>query len=200
MRILRLPRGIGACGMHFSERPSLRGRRPQDMAASQQLERGRRLTDEEAIAYALAELLEPTVGQKPAGHIDSSRHGLRFHYSVISDAFRSHKLSRAQVGLYGWLAFGRSTAHPVFGFFLVRYRTRYRTRYLESMPALNVEFSEEEMARLRDRAALTGRSLKQHVHDVTVEEADRLAFVEGAVAEAARVLPGIEARFPAGQR
>ncbi|MFE6489666.1 hypothetical protein ACFVGN_42975 [Streptomyces sp. NPDC057757] len=68
------------------------------------------------------------------------------------------------------------------------------------MPALNVEFSEEEMARLRDRAALTGRSLKQHVHDVTVEEADRLAFVEGAVAEASRVLPGIEARFPAGQR
>ncbi|MHC3475659.1 hypothetical protein ACYF6T_44355 [Streptomyces sp. 7R007] len=68
------------------------------------------------------------------------------------------------------------------------------------MPALNVEFSEEEMARLRKRAALTGRSLKQHVHDVTVEEADRLAFVEGAVAEAARILAGVTARFPEGQR
>lgn len=56
------------------------------------------------------------------------------------------------------------------------------------------------MARLRERAALAGRSLKQHVHDVTVQEADRLAFVEGAVAEAARVLPGVEARFPVGQR
>lgn len=56
------------------------------------------------------------------------------------------------------------------------------------------------MARLRARATLAGRSLKQHVHDVTVEEADRLAFVEGAVAEAARVLPGVQARFPEGQR
>lgn len=81
-----------------------------------------------------------------------------------------------------------------------RYLIWYLLGYLGSMPALNVEFSEEEMARLRERAALTGRSLKQHVHDVTVEEADRLAFVEGAVAEAARVLPGIEARFPVGQR
>ncbi|MGK7235777.1 hypothetical protein [Streptomyces hygroscopicus] len=68
------------------------------------------------------------------------------------------------------------------------------------MPALNVEFSEDEMARLRARAAMAGRSLKQHVHDVTVEEADRLAFVEGAVAEASRVLPGVQARFPEGQR
>jgi hypothetical protein len=68
------------------------------------------------------------------------------------------------------------------------------------MPALNVEFSEEEMARLRERAALTGRSLKQHVHDVTVQEADRISFVEGAVAEAVRILPGVRERFPEGQR
>ncbi|MFE2302475.1 hypothetical protein ACFXAW_30295 [Streptomyces sp. NPDC059445] len=68
------------------------------------------------------------------------------------------------------------------------------------MPALNVEFTEEEMARLRARAALTGRSLKQHVHDVIVEEADRISFVEGAVAEASRILPDITARFPEGQR
>ncbi|MFR0355216.1 hypothetical protein [Streptomyces sediminimaris] len=68
------------------------------------------------------------------------------------------------------------------------------------MPALNVEFTDDEMARLRARAALTGRSLKQHVHDVTVDEADRITFVDGAVAEAERVLPGVEARFPAGQR
>ncbi|MER6076525.1 hypothetical protein ABT187_49245 [Streptomyces sp. NPDC001817] len=68
------------------------------------------------------------------------------------------------------------------------------------MPALNIEFSESEMARLRDRAALTGKSLKQHVHDVTVDEADRIAFVEGAVAEAERILPGVTERFPAGLR
>ncbi|MCX5355758.1 MULTISPECIES: hypothetical protein [Streptomyces] len=68
------------------------------------------------------------------------------------------------------------------------------------MPALNVEFTEAEMTRLRERATLAGRSLKQHAHDVIVEEADRIAFVEGAVAEAARVLPGVGARFPAGQR
>ncbi|WP_328825865.1 hypothetical protein OHT77_00505 [Streptomyces sp. NBC_00252] len=68
------------------------------------------------------------------------------------------------------------------------------------MPALNVEFTEDELTRLRGRAALAGRSLKQHVHDVTVQEADRLAFVEGAVEEAARVLPGVTARFPEGQR
>ncbi|MFJ9381648.1 hypothetical protein [Streptomyces sp. NPDC101455] len=68
------------------------------------------------------------------------------------------------------------------------------------MPALNVVFTEDEMTRLRQRAALTGRSLKDHVHDVTVQEADRIAFVEGAVEEAARVLPGIVARFPEGQR
>ncbi|MEU1601629.1 hypothetical protein ABZ468_55685 [Streptomyces sp. NPDC005708] len=68
------------------------------------------------------------------------------------------------------------------------------------MPALNVEFSPEEMARLRERAAITGKSLKQHAHDVIVDEADRLAFVEGAVAEAVRVLPGVVARFPEGLR
>ncbi|REE66175.1 hypothetical protein BX257_8989 [Streptomyces sp. 3212.3] len=33
-----------------------------------------------------------------------------------------------------------------------------------------------------------------------MEEADRIAFVEGAVAEAARVLPGVTERFPGGLR
>jgi hypothetical protein len=68
------------------------------------------------------------------------------------------------------------------------------------MPALNIEFSPDEMNRLRERATLTGKSLKQHAHDVIVEEADRLAFVEGAVAEATRVLPGVMERFPEGLR
>lgn len=68
------------------------------------------------------------------------------------------------------------------------------------MPALNVEFSPEEMARLRERATIAGKSLKQHVHDVTVEEADRIAFVEGAIAEAERILPDVTERFPAGLR
>ncbi|MEU6519940.1 hypothetical protein [Streptomyces sp. NPDC046978] len=68
------------------------------------------------------------------------------------------------------------------------------------MPALNVEFSPEEMDRLRQRAALAGKSLRAHAHDVIVEEADRIAFVEGAAAEAARVLPGVMEHFPEGLR
>ncbi|MFF2518859.1 hypothetical protein [Streptomyces sp. NPDC058086] len=68
------------------------------------------------------------------------------------------------------------------------------------MPALNIEFTPEEMVRLRSRAKITGKSLKEHVHDVTVEEADRIAFVEGAAAEAERILPGVMERFPAGLR
>ncbi|MFD8215469.1 hypothetical protein ACFV2U_17440 [Streptomyces sp. NPDC059697] len=68
------------------------------------------------------------------------------------------------------------------------------------MPALNIEFTPEEMARLRNRAKITGKSLKEHVHDVTVEEADRIAFVEGAATEAERILPGVVERFPAGLR
>lgn len=68
------------------------------------------------------------------------------------------------------------------------------------MPALNVEFSPDEMARLREQATVAGKSLKQHVHDVTVEEADRIAFVDGAIAEAERILPGVTDRFPAGMR
>ncbi|MGW4619947.1 hypothetical protein [Streptomyces sp. NPDC004592] len=68
------------------------------------------------------------------------------------------------------------------------------------MPALNLEFSPEEMDRLRRRAALAGKSLTAHAHDVLMEEADRIAFVEGAIAEAARVLPGVTERFPEGLR
>ncbi|MFF1449793.1 hypothetical protein ACFVYF_16885 [Streptomyces sp. NPDC058274] len=68
------------------------------------------------------------------------------------------------------------------------------------MPALNIEFSADEMARLRERAALAGKSLKEHVHDVTVDEADRIKFVEGATAEAERILPAVTEHFPAGQR
>jgi hypothetical protein len=37
------------------------------------------------------------------------------------------------------------------------------------------------------------------VHEVTVEEAEGLAFVEGAVAEAARIRLGVAARFPEGR-
>ncbi|MGW2554078.1 hypothetical protein [Streptomyces sp. NPDC001635] len=68
------------------------------------------------------------------------------------------------------------------------------------MPALNVEFSPEELDRLRRRAALAGKSLTAHAHDVLMEEAERIAFVEGAIAEAVRVLPGVTERFPEGLR
>ncbi len=58
----------------------------------------------------------------------------------------------------------------------------------------------EELDRLRRRAALAGKSLTAHAHDVLMEEAERIAFVEGAIAEAVRVLPGVTERFPEGLR
>ncbi|MCX3058364.1 hypothetical protein [Streptomyces beihaiensis] len=48
------------------------------------------------------------------------------------------------------------------------------------MPALNVEFTEEELVVVRALAAADGKSVKAYVHDITVREHARRVFVEGA--------------------
>ncbi|MBV9023184.1 MAG: hypothetical protein JO362_05170 [Streptomycetaceae bacterium] len=50
------------------------------------------------------------------------------------------------------------------------------------MPALNVEFTEAELAELRLAAAAAGKSVKGYVHDLSVREQARRVFVEGAAA------------------
>jgi hypothetical protein len=49
------------------------------------------------------------------------------------------------------------------------------------MPALNVQFTEEELAGVRALAADAGKSVKAYVHDAAVREHLRKTFVEGAV-------------------
>ncbi|MCP3819040.1 hypothetical protein NLX86_13220 [Streptomyces sp. A3M-1-3] len=49
------------------------------------------------------------------------------------------------------------------------------------MPALNIEFTEEELAGVRDLAAAEGKSVKAYVHDAAVREHFRRTFVDGAV-------------------
>ncbi|MBO0511567.1 hypothetical protein [Streptomyces beijiangensis] len=68
------------------------------------------------------------------------------------------------------------------------------------MPAINIEFTVEELDRIKARAASANKSMRAHAHDVLVDEADRLAFVEGAAAIARRMLTDAMARFPEGQR
>ena len=41
------------------------------------------------------------------------------------------------------------------------------------MPALNITYTDDELARLRARAKAEGRSLSALVHDVSVETTDR---------------------------
>jgi hypothetical protein len=53
------------------------------------------------------------------------------------------------------------------------------------MPALNIEFTEAELAQLRARASVEGRSMRALAHDVIVEStvrADHDAKVMGAAA------------------
>ncbi|MGW0549273.1 hypothetical protein [Streptomyces altiplanensis] len=47
------------------------------------------------------------------------------------------------------------------------------------MPAVNIEFTEEELAGIREAAAAEGKSVKAYVHDVSVLEQKRRFFVEG---------------------
>lgn len=50
------------------------------------------------------------------------------------------------------------------------------------MPALNVDFTPEELAALRRAAARSGKALKAYVHDASLRDSDRQEFVTGAAA------------------
>ncbi|MEC4020779.1 hypothetical protein [Streptomyces sp. H27-D2] len=50
------------------------------------------------------------------------------------------------------------------------------------MPALNIEYTEEELAAVRAAAAADGKSVKAYVHDLTVREQQRRLFVQTAAA------------------
>lgn len=64
------------------------------------------------------------------------------------------------------------------------------------MPALNVEFSDDELAALRAAAAEDGKSLKSYVHDLAVRERQRRAFVAGAAQFVARNRAEFDHAFP----
>lgn len=57
------------------------------------------------------------------------------------------------------------------------------------MPALNIEFTVEELAAVREEAAAAGKSVKAYVHDLSVREQQRRTFVAGAGEWYERLLP-----------
>ncbi|MFF2143918.1 hypothetical protein [Kitasatospora sp. NPDC058190] len=50
------------------------------------------------------------------------------------------------------------------------------------MPALNIEYTEHELAAIREAAAADGKSVRAYVHDLSVREQQRRVFVDHAVA------------------
>ncbi|RLU81212.1 hypothetical protein CTZ27_33680 [Streptomyces griseocarneus] len=50
------------------------------------------------------------------------------------------------------------------------------------MPALTIEFTDEELAAIREAADADGKSVHAYVHDLSVREQQRRRFVESAAA------------------
>ncbi|MFB7125600.1 MULTISPECIES: hypothetical protein [Streptomycetaceae] len=50
------------------------------------------------------------------------------------------------------------------------------------MPALTIEYTEHELAAIREAAAADGKTVKAYVHDLSVREQQRRVFVDHAVA------------------
>ncbi|MFG2227790.1 hypothetical protein [Streptomyces sp. NPDC048644] len=48
------------------------------------------------------------------------------------------------------------------------------------MPSLNITYTDDELEAVRAQAAAEGKSLKQYVHDLSVREQQRTAFVSFA--------------------
>ncbi|MBA8825855.1 hypothetical protein FHX42_003221 [Saccharopolyspora lacisalsi] len=64
------------------------------------------------------------------------------------------------------------------------------------MPALNLEFSEEEMADLRNAAEREGQSLKSLAHDAVMQTvSSRKYLVEDAASRVARISAGLNKRL-----
>jgi hypothetical protein len=68
--------------------------------------------------------------------------------------------------------------------------------YRGGMPALNIEFTAEELAAVREEAAAAGKSVKAYVHDLSVREQQRRAFVAGAGEWYERLLPEFQDLWP----
>ncbi|GGR11490.1 hypothetical protein ACH4U6_30365 [Streptomyces netropsis] len=64
------------------------------------------------------------------------------------------------------------------------------------MPALNVEFTEQELADIREAAAADGKSIKAYVHDLSVREQQRRRFVERAAKFWNENMAEFDAAFP----
>jgi hypothetical protein len=64
------------------------------------------------------------------------------------------------------------------------------------MPALNIEYTEHELAAIREAAAADGKSVKAYVHDLSVREQKRRTFVSHAVAFWNEHLEEFDAAFP----
>jgi len=63
------------------------------------------------------------------------------------------------------------------------YQSWYQVCYHGPMPALNIQFTDAEIARLRERAEREGRSMRTMAHDTIVNCADR-SDKDARVAEA----------------
>ncbi|MFJ8626110.1 hypothetical protein ACIRD3_25185 [Kitasatospora sp. NPDC093550] len=50
------------------------------------------------------------------------------------------------------------------------------------MPALTIEYTEHELAAIREAAAADGKSVRAYIHDLSVREQRRRVFVDHAVA------------------
>ncbi|MFI5530602.1 hypothetical protein ACIA8O_18885 [Kitasatospora sp. NPDC051853] len=64
------------------------------------------------------------------------------------------------------------------------------------MPALNIEYTEHELAAIREAAAADGKSVKAYVHDLSVREQQRRVFVNRAVAFWNEHVEEFDAAFP----
>ncbi|MDH6123892.1 hypothetical protein [Kitasatospora sp. GP82] len=64
------------------------------------------------------------------------------------------------------------------------------------MPALNIEYTELELAAIREAAAADGKSVKAYVHDLSVREQKRRTFVRHAVAFWRAHVEEFDAAFP----
>ena len=68
--------------------------------------------------------------------------------------------------------------------------------YRVEMPALNIPYTEEELAAIREAAAAAGKSVKSYVHDLSVREQQRRVFVATAGEAFERLLPEFQEFYP----
>jgi hypothetical protein len=94
----------------------------------------------------------------------------------------------------------RETRRPDFGYIQIRYQIRYLPGIrnpdpkADTMPALNVTFTEDEMAQLRDATAEEETSMKTFAHDAILAALHRRKVTAAAI-RAARISAGLNKRL-----